>query len=210
MARPRRTFGAGKMSAYLKTVADGPHIREAALEFAAHWNELFRRGGGNFGADTVKMMDEVAVILDGARDGPIEPQSTEDFAQRIATYHRKTAGLIARVPEPARRDADMAARLAFTCGHEYGLAVMQELWESHAIRGRNIFEALTDAGRRGNRKRQAEAAARRAEWQASADEIWSRNADWSRRAVAHRIAAMDGGNPDTIRRRIQKKVGTAR
>jgi len=209
MARRRVTVGAGRMTAYSVTVADGPDIREAAHEWAANRNELARRGGGDFGAATVEMMNEVAAILAGAGDGPFEPQSTEDFAQRIATYHRKTAGLIARVPEPARRDADMAARLAFICGHEYGLAVMQELWESHAIRGRNIFEALTDAGRRGNRKRQAEAAARRAEWQASADEIWSRNANWSRRAVAHRIAAMDGGNPDTIRRSIQKKVGTA-
>ena len=151
------------------------------------------------------MMDEVAVILDGAGDGPMEPQSTEDFAQRIATYHRKTAGLIARVPEPARRDADMAARFAFICGREYGLAVMQELWEPHALRGRKNVEVLTNATNRRNRERQAEGAARRARWQEMADEIWCRNPELTAMAVAMNIAKKLGGNANTIRRKITRR-----
>jgi len=147
MARRRCTVGPDKMTAYSKTVADGPEdIRKAALAAFANWNELARRGGGDFGAVTVKMMNEVAAILAGAGDGPFEPQSTEDFAQRIATHHRKTAGLIARVPESARRDADMAARLAFKCGCLYGQAVMQDMWNDPAMVGRDVI----DGGRKGH------------------------------------------------------------
>ncbi len=56
-----------------------------------------------------------------------------------------------------------------------------------------------------NKQRKNEGDQRKAQWQADANKIWGRHPDWSKNAVATRIAATTGENANTIRRKITRK-----
>jgi hypothetical protein len=66
---------------------------------------------------------------------------------------------------------------------------------------------LTEWRNAGNEKTSAVTAKRHAEWQGAADDVWSRNPEFSRRAVAINISSgFPDVKADTIRKAIRKKL----
>ena len=55
-----------------------------------------------------------------------------------------------------------------------------------------------------NYRRHSDAEAQHAAWRRAADSIWARHPDWSASAVAGRIAREQGGNANTIRRKLSR------
>lgn len=105
------------------------------------------------------------------------------------------------------------ARAMFDAGRvDYAMGLGQAAWEG----ANGLFNALAvrkpviDRAKsmhhaaEANTNEARKAAERKADWQARASAIWSRNPNWSAANVAREIAKETGEKANTIRRRIEK------
>lgn len=87
------------------------------------------------------------------------------------------------------------------------MRLLHAMWIAQMFDARQMIESGVTSFRgqeRENRKREAQAAARHAEWQKAAEGIWKRRPDLSVNATANLIANRDGGSASTIRQAIKK------
>lgn len=121
-------------------------------------------------------------------------------------YAYRTLLAVVSVRDAIKRgNIDDVARWALDLGRLTREAELKFEWEREAIRARTAAERLLAEATSHNACRQSEAAARTSDWQALADDIWSREPDLSAVAVARLIARKRDANPDTVRRRIKRK-----
>lgn len=205
MAKHRKTIGTGITMREVVTY-DGEDMQPAMVEFFSQWEAKRKKGGGDYGAACLHIIERChRIIANSGRpyetDGPADFDETDspvDFAKRILRHHQIAQAAI------KRGDADAAARFALDVGLLAAQAIIKQVWEPHALRGKNNVLALKEGLRVANKQRIDDAKQRHLDWQAQADKIWARNKHLSASAVA-RLIANSGDNWRTIRRKIHRK-----
>lgn len=143
MAKHRITKGTG-ITAEPRVKYDGDDIPAAITAWLTGWGNAWRKGGGDYGAVTLDLIETCEEILDHAGDGPHAPDSQADFAERILWHHK-----IAKA-EIAKGNADIAARMAVRVGYLCCQASMKWKWEDDALRGGKVAGGEKNAAHKTN------------------------------------------------------------
>jgi len=203
MAKQHKTIGTGITAREVVTY-DREDMPAAFAEFASQWNANWKEGGGNYGAVSLNIIKKChRFVANSVR--PYETDSPADFAERILRYHRIAQAAI------KRGDADTAARFTFEVGLLAAQAIMKQVWERHALRGKKNLEAVQSGSRKSNQQRQQDRRNEHQRWNAKAAPIWKRSPNLSKPRVAALVKCQLGlsEKTDTIARRL-KKPGMAR
>jgi hypothetical protein len=212
MAKQQKTIGTGITAREVVTY-DGEDMQAALVDLFSQWNANRIKGGGDYGAASLHIIEKCRrIIANSVRpyetDSPAdfaERDSPADFAKRILRHHQIVQARI------KRGDADGAARFAFEVGALAAQAIMKQLWERHALRGKKNLEAIQYGSWNSNQQRQQDREKEHQRWNAKAAPIWKRSPDLSKSRVAamvkRQLSLAD--KIDTIKRKL-KKPGMAR
>jgi hypothetical protein len=219
MAKQRKTIGTGITAREVVTY-DGEDMLLAMTEFFSQWNANRKKGGGDYGAASLHIIEKCQRIIANS-GGPYETGSPADFperiihetddpadfAERILRHHQIAQAAIKR----GGRDADIAARFALHVGLLAAQAIMKTVWERHALRGKNNLEAIKYGSKKTNQQRHQEREKEHQRWNAEAARIWTRSPHLSKRRVADMVQGelVLPDEIDTIARNL-KKPGMAR
>ena len=204
MAKQRKTIGTG-ITAREVVVYDGEDIQAALVESFSQWEANRKKGGGDYGAASLHIIEQCRQIIAKSGVGPYETDSSADFAQRIIRSHQIAQAAI------ERGDADAAARFAYDLGVLAAQAKMKKDWEAHALRGKKNLDAIQYGSWNSNQQRHQDREKQHQLWNAKAASIWKRSPDLSKRRVADMVQRQLSlpDEIDTIARNL-KKPGKAR
>lgn len=87
---------------------------------------------------------------------------------------------------------------------QHGMKAKLRPFEPDVSRGQSNVSGGMKGGKLSGRKRREKAEPEHSLWQAEAEKIWMEHPTWSKIRVATKISKTTGGNPNTIRRIIQK------
>ena len=205
MAKQRKIIGTG-ITAREIVVCDGEDVQPAMVESFSKWEADRKKGGGDYGAASLHIIERCHQIIADSGSGPHETDSPVDFAQRIIRSHQIAQAAI------RRGDADAAARFAYDVGVLAAQAKMKKDWEKHALRGKKNLDAIRHGSWLANQQLHQDREKEWQQWNIEAARIWkSSPGDLSKRRVAE-LVQYELGLPDevdTIARRL-KKPGKAR
>jgi hypothetical protein len=214
MAKQRKTIGTGITAREVVTY-DGEDMQPALAEFFSQWNANRKKGGGDYGAASLHIIEKCKRIIANSggsyeTDSPAdfaerifhETDSPADFAERILRHHQITQAAIKR----GGRDADTAARFALHVGFLAAQAIMKYVWEQHALRGRKNLDAIQYGSWLTNQQRHQDREKEWQRWNAKAAPIWKRSPGLSKRRVADLIKDQLSlpDEIDTIARKLKK------
>jgi hypothetical protein len=167
MAKQRKTIGTGITAREVVTY-DGEDMQAALVEFFSRWNANRIKGGGDYGAVSLHIIEKChRIVANSVR--PYETDGPADFAKRILRHHQIVQAAI------KRGDADAAARFAYEVGVLAAQAIMKQVWERHALRGKKNLEAVQSGSRKSNQQRHEDRAKQWQLWNTKAASIWKRS-----------------------------------
>ncbi|MEQ9489514.1 MAG: hypothetical protein RIM72_11040 [Alphaproteobacteria bacterium] len=143
MANKTKTRGTGITQRHLRNYS-AKDIRQ----WAENWNELYDKGGGNYGAEVYNVVSWAESLgVDRYGMGQYEDDSPEDFAQRILNLHFFTKKMI------EEGDADDAARFGVLMGRLITQFQLKISWEQYALTGQRQTSHLKERTAEYNRER---------------------------------------------------------
>ena len=211
MAKQRKTIGTGITAREVVTY-DGEDMLLAMTECFSQWNANRKKGGGDYGAVSLHIIEKCHRII--ANSGAGHPDSSADFAERIIHDTDSPADFADRILRRhqiaqaaiERGDADSAARFAYEVGLLAAQAIMKYVWERHALRGKKNLDAMRHGSGLANQQLHQDREKERQQWNIEAARIWKRSPDLSKSRVAamvkDRLSLTE--KKDTIERRLKK------
>ena len=192
MAKQRKTIGTGITTREVVTY-DGVDMIPGWLELDLQWEAKRQKGGGNYGAASLHIIEWCRQINADSGTSLRETDSLADFAEQIIQKH------IIALAAIKRGHADWAAKFAYEVGFLAAQAKMKLDWEKHALRGKKNLDAIQYGSRTSNQQRYQDREKEHQRWNVEATRIWKRSPNLSKRGVA-----------DMVRRRLglTEKIGT--
>jgi hypothetical protein len=192
MAKQRKTIGTGITAREVVTY-DGVDMIPGWLELDLQWEAKRQKGGGNYGAVSLHIIEWCRQIIADSGTGLREIDTPADFAERIIQKHTIAEAAI------KRGHADWAAKFAYEVGVLAAQAKMKLDWEKHALRGKKNLDAIQYGSWTSNQQRYQDREKEHQRWNVEAARIWKRSPNLSKRGVA-----------DMVRHRLglTEKIGT--
>ena len=139
MARQGKTIGTGITKREI-VVCDGEDMQTAWVESFSQWEAKRKKGGGDYGAASLHIIERCHRILADSGTGPHETDSAADFAQRIIRSHTIAQAAI------KRDDADAAARFALDVGALAAQAKIKlVIWNTSSLHYKRALESLMES-----------------------------------------------------------------
>jgi hypothetical protein len=206
MAKQQKTIGTG-ITAHEVVTYDGDDMLPALDELFSQWNANRKKGGGDYGAASLHIIEKCHRIIANASVEPHETDNPADFAERITHETDSPADFAERILRHhkiaqaaiKRGDADAAARFAYEVGLLAAQAIMKYVWERHALHGKKKSESLQYASLLTNQQRQHKRKKEHERWNEKAEPIWKRSPNFSKQQVAGMIKR---------RHDLKEKIGT--
>ena len=140
---------------------------------------------------------------------PIDPQALWDALQQgeHAPEIHDIRSMLFRLDQVWRAIAEKRLEAAVTnmaLAIQFGMKAKIRPFEPDVERGQSTVAGGKRGGKLSGKKRREQAKPAHDLWQAAAEKIWMEHPTWSKIRVATKISKTTGGNPNTIRRIIQK------
>jgi hypothetical protein len=191
MAKQRKTTGTGITAREVVTY-DGEGMQAALVELSQWWNANRKKGGGDYGAVSLHIIERCRHILANSggpyeTDSPAdfaehsiihETDSPADFAERIISRDKIAKAMI------ARGNADAAARFAFDVGLLAAQAIIKTVWERPALVGKKNLDSIQYGSAIANHQLHQEREKEWKRWNVRAAQIWKSKPNLSKRRAA--------------------------
>ena len=192
-------------SEILRTAGLPDHMGPFLVHDDGTWEEFtdeMRAKSNRFSAPSPDETFQISLVTQFVRDIPL---TLEWRAAQILKWCDAVRQFL------SKNDAKNAAYAAISLHDHVAKALLIDTLEPDVIRGRNNARCMREIAHTHNELRNTDRAKSWAQWQKVADQIWKRKPRLTKMAVAviirHELGIDDSVN--TIRRRIEKKIGEA-